>query len=96
MEEARRIRIEKARWHCRRALLELDIVFQRFWRETDAGGGDLDDATLDVMEGLLAEEDHDLWELVSGRRQSEDPAQQRLLARWQANPNINTFATERH
>jgi antitoxin CptB len=93
MDEARRVRIEKLRWHCRRALLELDIVFQRFWGEV---GDDLDDTTLDVMEGLLAEEDHDLWELVSGRRQSTDPAQRHLLARLQATPNLNTFATERH
>jgi antitoxin CptB len=93
MDEARRVRIGRLRWHCRRALLELDIVFQRFWGEV---GDDIDESTLDLMEGLLAEEDHDLWELVSGRRQSEDPAQQRLLARLQAIPNFNTFATERH
>ena len=93
MDEARRVRIQRLRWHCRRALLELDIVFQRFGGEV---GDDIDETTLDLMERLLAEEDHDLWELVSGRRQSEDPAQQRLLARWQATPNINTFATERH
>ncbi|RLJ65012.1 FAD assembly factor SdhE [Sulfurisoma sediminicola] len=93
MDEARRVRIGRLRWHCRRALLELDIVFQRFWGEV---GDDIDESTLDLMEGLLAEEDHDLWELVSGRRQSEDPAQQRLLARLQATPNLNTFATERH
>ncbi|MBU0751091.1 MAG: succinate dehydrogenase assembly factor 2 [Gammaproteobacteria bacterium] len=71
----------KLRWHCRRALLELDIVFQRFWSEV---GDNLDDATLDVMENLLAEEDHDLWELVSGRRQSEDPQTQALLTRLRA------------
>jgi antitoxin CptB len=93
MDEARRVRIERLRWHCRRALLELDIVFQRFWGEV---GDDIDETTLDLMERLLVEEDHDLWELVSGRRHSDDPAQQRLLARLQATPNLNTFATERH
>jgi antitoxin CptB len=84
MDEARRIRLEKLRWHCRRALLELDIVFQRFWGEV---GDNLDDATMDLMERLLIEEDHDLWELVSGRRQSDDPAQQRFLARLQSTGN---------
>ena len=59
-------------------------------------GDDIDETTLDLMERLLVEEDHDLWELVSGRRPSDDPAQQRLLARLQATPNLNTFATERH
>jgi len=93
MDETKRVRIERLRWHCRRALLELDIVFQRFWGEV---GDDLDDTTLDLLEPLLAEEDHDLWELVSGRRQSEDPAQQRLLERLQATRKINIFASERY
>ena len=81
MDESRRVRIEKLRWHCRRALLELDIVFQRFWNEA---GDDLDDATMDVLEKLLEEEEHDLWELVSGRRHSEDPRTQALLNRLRA------------
>ena len=81
MDEARRVRIGKLRWHCRRALLELDIVFQRFWGEV---GDKLDDATMDVLEKLLEEEDHDLWELVSGRRHSEDPQTQALLSRLRA------------
>ena len=88
MDDPRRARIERLRWHCRRALLELDIVFQRFWGEV---GDELDEATLDVMERLLEEEDHDLWELVSGRRQSEDPARQRLLERFRAARKIDTF-----
>ena len=81
MDESRRVRIEKLRWHCRRALLELDIVFQRFWNEA---GDDLDDATMDALETLLEEEEHDLWELVSGRRHSEDPQTQALLNRLRA------------
>ena len=81
MDEACRVRIGKLRWHCQRALLELDIVFQRFWGEV---GDKLDDATMDVLEKLLEEEDHDLWELVSGRRHSEDPQAQALLDRLRA------------
>lgn len=96
MEEQRRVRIEKARWHCRRALLELDIVFQRFWGEV---GSDMDDATMDTLETLLELEDHDLWELVSGRRCTEDPQMQHLLDRLQATRPSRTdqpIATERH
>ena len=81
MDEARRVRIGKLRWHCRRALLELDIVFQRFWSQI---GDDLDATTMDTLEKLLEEEDHDLWELVSGRRHSEDPQAQALLDRLRA------------
>jgi len=70
MDEQRRIRRERLRWHCRRALLELDIVFQRFWERT---GDELDEATATTMERLLEMEDHDLWELVSGRTATDDP-----------------------
>ncbi len=70
MNEQQRIRREKLRWHCRRALLELDIVFQRFWERV---GDDLDEATASRLERLLEMEDHDLWDLVSGRSSTEDP-----------------------
>ncbi|MDD5248521.1 MAG: succinate dehydrogenase assembly factor 2 [Rhodocyclaceae bacterium] len=70
MTEQQRIRRERLRWHCRRALLELDIVFQRFWART---GDELDDATAATLERLLEMEDHDLWELVSGRTATDDP-----------------------
>jgi len=78
MDEQRRVRLEKMRWHCRRALLELDLVFQRFWGEV---GDDIDAGTMDALEKLLALEDHDLWELVSGRRRNQDPQLHQLLAR---------------
>ncbi len=70
MNEQQRVRRERLRWHCRRALLELDIVFQRFWARE---GDELDDATAAALERLLELEDHDLWELVSGRTATDDP-----------------------
>ena len=76
MTERQRIRREKLRWHCRRALLELDIVFQRFWARV---GDELDDATAAALERLLEIEDLDLWELVSGRTATDDPQLARLL-----------------
>ncbi len=69
MDEQRRVRLERLRWHCRRALLELDIVFQRFW----ARGEELTDNDEAALEKLLAMEDHDLWYLVSGRTGTDDP-----------------------
>jgi hypothetical protein len=31
MDDERKARINRLKWHCRRALLELDLVFDRFW-----------------------------------------------------------------
>ncbi len=79
--ELRRVRNERLRWHSRRALLELDIVFTRFWQRV---GDELDAATALTLERLLAMEDHDLWELVSGRTTSDDPQLEELAARLRA------------
>ncbi len=72
------MRLERLRWHCRRALLELDLMFQRFWA---SAGGDVDPATESALERLLAMEDHDLWDLVCGRRDTDDPQLNAIVAR---------------
>jgi len=77
MDDQRRVRLERLRWHCRRALLELDIVFQRFW----ARGDDLDENEEAALEKLLAMEDHDLWYLVSGRTETDDPQLKSMVER---------------
>jgi succinate dehydrogenase flavin-adding protein (antitoxin of CptAB toxin-antitoxin module) len=76
MNEAQRVRTERLRWHSRRALLENDLVLQRFWRKQPEV---LDDATAGVLERLLEMEDHDLWELLSGRQDADDPALQSMV-----------------
>lgn len=77
MNEAQRVRTEKLRWASRRALLENDLVLQRFWqRQTET----LDEKTASALERLLELEDHDLWELLSGRREADDAAVRRLVA----------------
>jgi succinate dehydrogenase flavin-adding protein (antitoxin of CptAB toxin-antitoxin module) len=76
MDELQHARLERLRWHCRRALLELDIVFQRYWQSVGDGISEQDQATL---ERLLAMEDHDLWELVSGRVETGDPQLQGMV-----------------
>ncbi|ANQ84720.1 succinate dehydrogenase assembly factor 2 [Azoarcus olearius] len=53
----------RVRWQCRRALLELDLVFARFLerdfdRLTDDQLADLDD--------LLRADDYDIWAMVNG------------------------------
>ena len=59
----------RVRWQCRRALLELDLVFTRFLeRDFDR----LTDGQLADLEDLLRCEDHDLWAMVNGSRPCQD------------------------
>jgi len=56
----------RIRWHCRRALLELDLVFSRF---LDHQFDQLSDAQLEDLQELLNLEDHDLWAMVNGSKE---------------------------
>ena len=78
MDADRGARLRRLRWHCRRALLELDLMFQRFWARV----GDHLDADREAgLERLVAMEDHDLWDLVSGRRETDDPQLRSIVER---------------
>ena len=60
-----RAALERLRWRSRRGLLELDLVFERFW----AGPGrELDESEAAALERLLLMPDNDLLDLVMGRR----------------------------
>lgn len=72
-----RIRTEKLRWASRRALLENDLVLQRFWQKQPEV---LDEGQAMQLERLLALEDHVLWDLLSGRCASDDLAVQDMVA----------------
>lgn len=76
MDEAARIRTEKLRWASRRALLENDLVLQRFWQSQALP---LDAALAARLERLLALDDHELWALLSGRQQCADADLQALV-----------------
>ena len=78
MGEERGARLRRLRWHCRRALLELDLMFQRYWARV---GDDVDAPAEAALERLVAMEDHDLWELVSGRRETDDPQLKGMIDR---------------
>jgi antitoxin CptB len=55
----------RIRWQCRRALLELDLVFTRFLeRHFDR----LSEDQLADLDDLLLCEDHELWALVNGSK----------------------------
>jgi len=53
---------ERARWRCRRGLLELDIVLQRF---VDQYYGKLDEEEIRQFETLLGLSDNDLWDMIA-------------------------------
>ena len=68
----------RLRWHCRRALLELDIVFARFLAtQFDS----LNEEELRALQELLAYEDTELWPMVSGRKECDKPHLRGLLER---------------
>jgi len=55
---------DRIRWHCRRGLLELDLLLERFvTQHLDA----LDAHQTEGFKELLAYEDNDLLDMVMGR-----------------------------
>ena len=60
----------RLRWHSRRGLLELDLVFERFWRRHEQG---LDLEQMMLLAELLELQDHDLWDMLCGRQEIADP-----------------------
>ena len=68
--------LERARWRCRRGLLELDIVLQRFM---DQYYTQLDESGLEQFEQLLALPDNDLWDLITARQVTTDDNLQQVL-----------------
>lgn len=73
---------ERARWRCRRGMLELDIVLQRFM---DQNYRQLDETGLLQFERLLALPDNDLWDLISGKQVNCDAQWQPVLELLQKN-----------
>ncbi|MCX7162913.1 MAG: succinate dehydrogenase assembly factor 2 [Betaproteobacteria bacterium] len=80
MEEDRKARINRLKWHCRRSLLELDLAFDRFWQRHE---DDLDVQGEAALERLLELQDHDLWALVIGREVTGDQQLIAIIARLQ-------------
>jgi antitoxin CptB len=56
--------LDRIRWHCRRGLLELDLILDRFNRQHLAT---LDAARLEQFKELLALEDNELLDLIMQR-----------------------------
>lgn len=68
--------LERLRWRCRRGLLELDIVLGRFVEQHYAS---LNEDQQIAFDELLDEPDTVLWDMVAGRKQAAQNAQQDVL-----------------
>ena len=56
--------LDRIRWHCRRGMLELDLVLTRF---LDRDFGALSETQQEAFKAVLEYPDNDLWDLVCGR-----------------------------
>ena len=68
--------IERLKWRSRRGLLELDLVFERYWKRV---GIEMDREEAAALERLLALPDNDLLDLVMGRAQTPDASLRALV-----------------
>ena len=60
---------DRIRWHCRRGLLELDLVLNQF---LDSRFNQLTTEQKGALTRLLDLPDNDLWDLVIGRAEIDD------------------------
>jgi antitoxin CptB len=68
--------LERARWRCRRGLLELDILLGRFMDEHYATLGKNE---LRQFEMLLNLPDNDLWDMIMQKQEVKDQSLQPVL-----------------
>ena len=66
----------RLKWKCRRGLLELDLVLERFLQQKAAG---LDGKSLQLLNELLDNQDNDLWDIVNGRSEDYPPRHKALV-----------------
>jgi antitoxin CptB len=64
-------------WKCRRGLLELDLVLERFIPT-------LKDEDVEPLSALLELPDNDLWDIIIGRNDRYDPRYKETVARLRA------------
>ena len=68
---------ERIRWHCRRGMLELDLVLSRFMERHFDG---LDPQGLEAFASLLARTDPELLDLVMGHDETSVPGERDVLS----------------
>ena len=69
--------LNRLRWRCRRGMLENDLILARFLEARGAGLSEGDVAALDRLLDLA---DNELWDLLAGRAEPDDPALAPLVA----------------
>jgi antitoxin CptB len=62
-------RLSRLRWRSRRGLLENDLILERF---LDARGEQMTEGEAVAFERLLELSDGELWDLLSGRAETDD------------------------
>jgi antitoxin CptB len=72
-----RVARDRLYWKCRRGLLELDIVLQRFIPTVK-------DEELQPLHALLELPDNDLWDIIIGRSDRYDRRFEETVARLRA------------
>jgi antitoxin CptB len=70
--------LDRIRWRCRRGLLELDLVLERFQREHLEK---MSPGELAAFSRLLDSADNDLWDWVGARGEPADPLLAELVQR---------------
>ena len=73
--------VERLKWRSRRGLLELDLVFERYW---EGFGRTMSREQAAAMERLLALGDNDLLDLVMGRAEAPDGELRALVSKLRA------------
>jgi len=76
-----RLQRDRLKWQCRRGLLELDLVLERFLQTQAAQLSNEDAAALGE---LLEQADNDLWDLVIGRTDRVEARLRGILAQLRA------------
>lgn len=76
-----RLQHDRLKWKCRRGLLELDLVLERFLQSEAETLSQRDAA---MLSALLDQPDNDLWDLVIGRSDRVDARLCGILARLRA------------
>ena len=66
---------DRLKWKCRRGLLELDIVLERYLQKTPVDS---------ELAAFLDLPDNDLWDIVSGRSEQYETRFTQLVARLRA------------
>jgi len=75
-----RVARERLKWKCRRGLLELDVVLERFFTKN----GLAEENILKQLDQLLDLPDNDVWDIVCGRSERFDPRLSGIVARLRA------------